>query len=106
MYVTILGQTFRPGVIVCLKSPSDNDFPVFGEVVQVLVPNELKFLLVRELDTTFYYAHFNAYNVTKSSNYALVDIGSLAIHDVFHLYKSSSLLFVVVRSCNHVELCV
>ena len=103
-HVSVLGQTFQPGVVVCLKAPSDVDFPEFGEVTQVLVPDESKLLLVKKLHTECYSELYNAYSVNKSQNYALTSIGELAIHDVYHLYRSSSELFVVVRSCNHVEM--
>lgn len=107
----MLGQDFHPGVIVlvCLKSPSDYDFPEFGEIIYVLVPDESKLLVVKRLCTDYYSQHYNAYCVTKSSNFALVDVGELAIHDVFHLYRlssDSSQYYIVVRSCNHVEVCI
>ena len=103
-YVSVLRQTFRPGVIVCLKAPSDADFPEFGEIIQVFVPEESKLLLVRKLLTDCYCEHYNSYSVNKSSSYALTSVGELAIHDVFHLYRSSASYFIVIRSCNHVEM--
>ncbi len=102
-YVSVLGQTFSPGVIVCLKAPSDADFPEFGGVTHVFVPDESKLLLVRKLYTDCYCEHYNAYSINKSF-YTFISVGELAIHDVFHLYRSSAHSFVVVRSCHHVEM--
>lgn len=51
VHASVLGQDFHPGVIVCLKSPSDYDFPEFGEIIYVLVPDESKLLVVKRLCT-------------------------------------------------------
>ena len=104
--VSVLGQTFHPGVIVCLKSPTDSELPEFGEVIHILVPEESKLLVVRRVYSNYYSGHYNAYAVHKSSDTAMVNVCDLALHDVFHLYKLSSMYYVVVRSCNHVEICI
>lgn len=102
--VTILGKKFHKGVVVCLLAPCDNDFPQFGEVTHVLVPEESKLLLVRKFHTHAYINHFNAYHITKLARYAVIDVTELALHDLFHPYNISSTYYVVVRSCSHVEL--
>ena len=104
--VSVLGQDFRPGVCVCIQAPSDNDYPVFASVMYVLVPDELKFLLISIYDTQSYSQHHNAYCVTKTSKYSVVCISELAIHDVFETYILSSGSYVVIRSCCHTEVFV
>ena len=102
-HVTILGQTFNPGDIVCLEAPNDSDYPVFAQVLAIIVPDDNKFLLVRKLLTQLYSSHLNAYKVSKLSCFNIVTVSELALHDVFSIYKSS---YIVVRSCCNVELLV
>lgn len=91
---------------MCLTAPCDNDFPEFGEIIHVLVPDDSKLLLVKKFNTDSYSAHYNAYCVTKSSVFTVVNITELALHDVFHPYKVLSSYYIVVRSCSHVELSI
>ena len=104
--MSVLGQKFHRGVVVCLKAPSNSDFPEFGEVSHVLVPEETILLLVRKYHTDCYCSHYNAYCVTKSADYILVSVPELALHDVFHPYNVSSSYFIVIRSCCHIEVCI
>ena len=102
----MLGQDFRPGVCVCIQAPSNHDYPLFGRVMHVLVPEELKFLLIQIFDTLSYSQHHNAYCVVVTSQYAVVRVSELAIHDVFETYALSSGSYVVIRSCCHTEVFV
>ena len=95
-HVTVLGQTFHPGVIVCLKAPSDDDFPEFGEVTQVFVPDELKLLLVRKLHTDCYSEHYNAYNIKAMHSLVLVNWQFMMCFTC----TDHQNIFVVVRSCS------
>lgn len=104
--VSVLGQCFRSGVVVCLKAPSNGDYPEFGAVTHVLVPEESKMLLVMKFSTGSYCSHYNAYCVTKTATFIVVNVDELALHDVFHPYQMSSMYYIVVRSCYHVELYV
>lgn len=104
--MSVLGQDFRRGVVVCLKTPCDDDFPEFGEVTHILVPEESKILLVQKFLTRFYSEHYNAYCVVKTSEFTLVSVGDLALHDVFHPYNVESSYYIVVRSSTHVEMCL
>ena len=69
MYVTVFGKKFERGVVVCLRAPRDDDLPEFGEIVNIIVPEESKLLLVRKFHTTAYCNHYYAYSVTKLSSY-------------------------------------
>lgn len=104
--VSVLGQDFRPGVTVCLQAPCDDDYPKFARVMHVLVPEEFRLLLVRVFNTESYSQHHNAYCVTMTSHYAVIRIDELALHDIFNIYILSSISYVVVRSCCHIELFV
>lgn len=77
---------------------------MFGQVAQILVPCDFKFLLVRKYFTTRYSQHYHAYHVEKTPDFSVVNITDLAIHEVFHVYKLLSCEYVTVRSCNHVDL--
>lgn len=86
---------------MCLKPPSDDDYPIFGRVAHIIILEDIKMLLVQVLSTELFDNHRNAYKVTVTSDFQLVNITDLGIHDVFVLHKSS---YIVVRSCCHVEL--
>ncbi len=85
MYVSVMGKKFHRGVVVCLKAPCDDDFPEFGEVMKIFVPEESKLLLVRKFHTGSYCNHYNAYCVTKLSSFTVVSVTELALHDIFHI---------------------
>ena len=72
-------------------------------MVYILVPEELKVLLLRLYSTDGYSQHMNAYTVTPTTSYDVIRIHELALHDVFTVHTLSSLSYVVVRSCCHVE---
>lgn len=102
----MLGQDFHQGVCVCLQAPSDDSYPKFACVTQVLVPEGSKLLLVRLLKTDSYSQHRNAYCVSMAPDYAIISITELALHDVFTMYTISSVSYMIIRSCCHVEMFV
>lgn len=104
--MSILGQEFYPGICVCIQAPSDNDFPIFARVMCVLVSEDLKFLLVQTFNTEFFSQHHNAYCVTLASQYLIIRVSELALHDVFVTYSLLSASYIVVRSCCHAEIFV
>ena len=102
--VSVLGKEFTQGCVVCLRAPSDEELPVFGLVEYILVPDDLKYLVVRQYSTDYYCQHLNAYCVNKASIFSLISVSDLSIHDIFHVYSFKSESYVVVRSCHHVDL--
>ena len=64
--ISVLGQIFRPGDFVCLEMPSDDNYPTFGQIVFIIVPEDFKLLIVKKLKTESYSAHLNAYSVITS----------------------------------------
>ena len=104
--VSCLGQEFQPEGIVCLQRPSDTDFPVFAEIVHVIVTNDLKYLAVNLYTTDEFSHHYFAYKVFPTACFDVLPISKLALHQVYHRYQVHSEFFVVVKSCDHVELFV
>ena len=100
----MLGVQFRPGAVVCLETPSHDDYPVFGEIKNILLSEDNKILLVRLCETTCFYHHYFAYCITLTDKYATVDIVSLKIHEVYHRYYVNSNTYVSVRSSHIAEL--
>lgn len=101
--VKCLGEEFRPRGVVCTQKPSDNDYPVFGEVQYIILVEDLKQLIIKMFTTEEFNHHYHAYKVLPTNNYQSVLIGNLALHQVFHKYCVHSHIFVVVRSCHHIE---
>ena len=79
----MLGKEFRPGAIICLQSPSNTDFPIFGEITRIFVPNDTKKLLVQLYDTENYSPHYNGYQVAKIDQFRVVSLDQL---EVYHKY--------------------
>ena len=101
--VIILGKEFRPGAIVCLRPPANEEYPVFGEIIKIFVPNDEKTFLLHVYNTEMYSSHYNAYEVTRSSQFRVVPLEKLAIHDVFHKYHLKPKMYIVIRSFHHVD---
>ena len=104
--VTCLGHEFRVGAVVCLQRPSDAEYPVFGEVVRIPIQDDRKFFVVKLFTTIEFSHHFFAYKVMLTENYEALALDELALHQVLHKYCVLSNYYVVVRSCDHVELFV
>jgi hypothetical protein len=92
--------------MVCVRAPSDDSYPLFGEVTRIILHEDSKLLLIQEYEVEHYSHHFSAYKVTKSNNYSLVCVTKLALHQVFHRYFHGLSSFIVIKSCSHVELFV
>ena len=90
--------------MVCTKRPSDNDYPDFGEVSHILVHEEAKYLVLKKFETVTFSHHYFAYQVEPLKDFVLLSVCDLAIHQVFHKYCIESSFYVVVKSCDHVEL--
>jgi len=101
---SVLGVEFRPGALVCLEAPSYHDYPVFGEIKNIIISEENKIFLVRLCDTSCFVHHYYAYCITLTDMYTTIDVTSLKIHEVYHRYYLHSKIYVSVRSCHVVEL--
>ena len=92
--------------MVCTKRPSDADYPNFGEVSHILVHEEAKYLVLKRYVTLDFSQHYFAYHIESSEDSMLLCICDLAMHQVFHKYHVDSRSYVVIRSCDHVELLI
>ena len=99
--VSCLGQEFRCGGMVCVERPKDTEYPVFGEILHVILIDDVKYLAVHLYSAEFC-QHYYAYKVRSTNSFVVVTVNKL----VFHKYNVLSELLVVVRSCDHIELCV
>ena len=77
---------------------------MFGEVIHIPIQDDVKYFVVRSLITTEFSHHFFAYKVMSTESYEVVLLSKLALHQVLHKYCVLSNYYVVVRSCDHVEL--
>ena len=98
-----MGKEFRPGAIVCTTPPSNLDYPTFGEIIRIFIPNDTKQFLVSLYHTEKYSAHFNSYQVVKTNQFSIISIRKLAIHDVYHKYFVPPHMYVVIKSYHHIE---
>ena len=81
--MSCVGQEFRPGAMVCMHKPSDNEYPVFGEIKHIIIVDDVKYLAV-ELDSSEFCFHF-AYKVCSILSFQTVPITKLVIHQVYHI---------------------
>ena len=77
---------------------------MFGEVIHIAIKDDVKYFVVKLLTTIAFSHHFFAYKVMFTQNYEVVRLSALALHQVLHKYCVLSNYYVVVRSCDHVEL--
>lgn len=89
---------------MCTKRPSDHDYPDFGEVSHILVHEEAKYVVLKKFETTNFSHHYFAYEIEPMEDFMLLSVCDLAIHQVFYKYCVVSNFYVVVKSCDHVEL--
>ena len=101
--MSCLGQEFQPGGIVCVQKPSDSEYPVFGEIQHIIVVEDLKYLAVKLYSSEFCF-HYFAYKVCSTDSFQIIPITKLALHQVYHKYSVLSQNFVIIRSCDHIEL--
>ena len=84
--LTVTGIELQPNAVICLRNPSDTDYPEFGKITDIIYQDTQGsqcLLLVMIMTTVLYEKHYNAYRVCKTSNYKLVTFNHLAIMDVF-----------------------
>ena len=102
--VVVLGVEFRQGALVCLRAPSNSEYPVFGEIRKIFIPDSSKIFLVQLYNTDYFSHHLFAYCITQTNSYTMLDVGSLKIHAIYHKYYMQSSIYTTVRSCHSVEL--
>lgn len=75
--VGIHGIEYRPGCDLRLHEMDDvddleNEYPVYGQVDEIIVWEDLKFFILTELETLCFHNHFIASDVDRSDNKAVV----------------------------------
>ena len=83
-----------------ILSVQELDLPMFGEIKHIVVLDvDRYFLLVSELETLCFNAHYHAYEVTRSTSaeLTLIQICDLADHNPLSLYTCNDLLLVPLK---------
>ncbi|CAH3033353.1 unnamed protein product, partial [Porites evermanni] len=72
--VGIHGIEYRPGCVLRLREMDDveNEYPVHGQVDEIIVWEDEKFLILTELATLSFDHHFMAYEVESTDHKAVV----------------------------------
>ena len=96
-------EEFRPGAVVCVNPPTNSEYPTFGEIVRIFVPDDSRQLLLHLYNTETYSLHFNAYQIVQSNQFSVISIGQLGIHEVYHRYVVSPHTYIMIKSYHHVE---
>ena len=86
-----------------MKRPGDTDYPTFGEINHVIVIGDLVYVAVLVYSTIRFCHHYYSYEVCSTNTYSVLLLNQLALYQVFHKYTVNSTLFVVVRSCDHIQ---
>ena len=77
-----LGRNFPKAVsCACLRAPSDKERPVFG----LLVPNDLKYLVVRQYSRLFLPV-LECILCEQGINFSLISVSDLSIHDILFMF--------------------
>jgi len=90
---------YKEGAVVVLEA-DEADVPVLGIIKHVVVSHVDRFILVvSQLYTVCFNAHFHAYEVTHPSCLELVfvSLDMLADHQPLSLYQCNDLLLVPVK---------
>ena len=99
----ILGNKFCLGAIVCVNPPTNSEYPTFGEIVCIFVPDDSKKLLLHLYNIQTYSLHFNAYLIVQNTQFSVLSICQLEIHEVYHRYMVSPHTYISIKSYHHVE---
>ena len=84
--VSCLGQEFRPGAMVCLQRPNDMAYPVFGEILYVIIDDDRKCFAMNLYETDEFCTHYSASRVFPTSKFDIIAVDKLALHQVYHRY--------------------
>ncbi|XP_068678521.1 uncharacterized protein [Montipora capricornis] len=97
--VGIHGIEYRPGCVLrlCEMDDLENDYPVYGQVDEIIVWEDEKFFILTELETLCFHNHFMAYEVERSDKKAVVLHHDLPWHGVLHVVKKNGKKFIVEK---------
>ena len=81
----------------------ENDYPVYGQVDEIIVWEDEKFFILTELETLCFHNHFMAYEAERSDNKAVVLHHDLPWHGVLHVVKKNGKKFIVEKDTSCIE---
>ena len=80
-----------------------NDYPVYGQVDEIIVCEDEKFFILTELETISFYSHFVAYEVKRTDNSAVFFHHDLPWHGVLHFVPKNGKKFIVEKDTSCIE---
>ena len=95
-HVGIHGIECGPGCILRLQEVDElgNDYPVYGQVAEIIVWEDEKFFILIELETISFHNRFMAYEVERTEN-RVVDLR----HDLLgHIIQKNGKKFIVEKN--------
>ena len=81
----------------------ENNYPVYGQVDEIIVWEDEKFFILTELETLCFHNRFMAYEVERSDNKAVVLHYDLPWHGVLHVVKKNGKKFIVEKDTSCIE---
>lgn len=60
-------------------------------------------MLVTIWNTNFYNSHFNAYDVSETSEHKLISTDDIKINDIYAVNSQAERNYITIRSFHHVE---
>ena len=103
--VGIHGIEYRPGCVLRLREMDDveNDYPVYGQVDEIIVWEDEKFFILTELATLSFHHHFMAYEVGRTDHKAVVLRHDLQWYGVLHIVQKNGKKFIVEKDTCCIE---
>ncbi|CAH3115461.1 unnamed protein product [Porites lobata] len=103
--VGIHGIEYRPGCVLRLREMDDveNDYPVYGQVDEIIVWEDEKFFILTELATLSFHHHFMAYEVERTDHKAVVLRHDLQWYGVLHIVQKNGKKFIVEKDTCCIE---
>ena len=103
--VGIHGIEYRPGCVLRLREMDDveNDYPVYGQVDEIIVWEDEKFFILTELATLSFHHHFMAYEVDRTDHKAVVLRHDLQWYGVLHIVQKNGKKFIVEKDTCCIE---
>lgn len=102
--LSIYGTVYRKDSVILLQNEEDN-FPNFGQITQIVVYEDQKILLYKELKTLFFDETLNAYKVqlTRPTINGALSVSNLIFPHSLSLYKYKSEFFVTLFNSRRIE---
>lgn len=106
-YVQIHGVEYHPGCVLRLEEMTidgNQDFPLFGEVDQIIVWEDEKMFVVSVLEPVEFNSHYMGYEVKRVPEKIVKTYNELPWHGVLHKIIKNEKYFVVDKDTSSVEI--